>query len=394
MDPALLWQTAPSLGLAFLLGWLVKNLTISKSMERLRNALSEAQADAMNREAEVLTLSSRLQNTEADDLDNSRLRSMLTGKDQEIASLRDQLKHALEERSNAVTAAAARLEELDGIHSDTLTARDVEIARLRRELDSQKLEVTRLSTFVQTLEPLSMQLSEAERELTASVEAKNAEIARLSTQVRQLESAMSLNGAVAPVEPPAELQREIASLQAALESKEAEVRRLTLLARDLEQALRSTPESAVPHHEEPPAHWDDPGAVQRELSAAVNGSRIDFLEDGAEIEPASRYVLDGIAAVLHRYPGTPVEITGHTEEGPDFWHNYELSRRRAAAVREYLAAKGVSAASLTEAGCGQTRPIADNSSLEGRRTNRRIEFRVATEVLNAREIARTAAASR
>lgn len=392
---ALLLQISPALIIAIFLGYLVKSLRSSKEIERLRNALSEAQADAMNREAEVLTLSSRLQNTEAGDNDNTRLRAISAAKDQEILSLRGQLKQALEERSDSVTSAAARVEELDRIHSDALNARDIEIGQLRRELDAQRLEVTRLTTFVQALEPLSMQLSEAERELTASVEAKNAEIARLGAQVRQLESAMSVNGSFpAAAEPPAELQREIAALQAALESKEAEVRRLTILARDLESALRAAPDGVPGHREQGAASPLDPAALQRELGAAVNGSRVDFQEGTAEIDAASRFVLDAVAAALQRYPDAPVEISGHTEEGPDFWHNFELSRRRATAVKQYLAAKGISAGMLMETGCGQTRPVADNASPEGRRANRRIEFRVATEVLNAREIARAAAAGR
>lgn len=388
-DLDLLWQVSPALLLASFLGWLVHSLRSSKSMERLRAALSEAQADAMNREAELLTLSSRMQNAEAGEHDITRLRGILTAREQEITELRGQLRQALEERSQTVTSAAARVEELDRLHSDAITQRDVEIGRLRRELEVQKLEVTRLSTFVQTLEPLSMQLSEAERELTASVEAKNSEIARLASQVKQLEAAMATTGIATEPQPPEDLQREIASLQAAVESKEAEVRRLTILAQDLEAALRSGPNGTAEQHAEPA----EPALVQRELNAAVNGSRIEFLEGTAEIDPGSRYVLDAVAYVLQRYPDAPVEISGHTEEDPDFWRQFDLSRRRATAVKEYLTAKGCSPSALLETGCGQTRPVADNSSPDGRRANRRIEFRVATEVLSAREFARTAAAA-
>jgi outer membrane protein OmpA-like peptidoglycan-associated protein len=386
----LLWQISPHLALAFLLGWLVKSLLSSNELRKLRSALSEAQAESLDRQAEILTLGSRLQNRDdeaGETVERSRMRAALAERDREIAALRDRVRQGAEEPAMADEVASA--------HSEEIVARDREISRLRKELEGQRLEITRLSTFVQTLEPLSAQLSEAERALTAAVEGKNAEIARLTSHVQHLEAALSsatagnlereMNASELRT---GDLRAEVAALQGAVDSREAEVRRLTRLTQDLEAMLRSTPERTA----DATLPSIPTRALNEELRSLLNGQSVQFVEGTAEIDSGSLRALDSVAALLRRCPEVPIEISGHTEEG-EFWSNYELSRRRAAAVKGYLVAKGASASNLTDTGRGQTNPIADNSTAEGRRVNRRIEFRVATEVLAAREVARGATAA-
>jgi len=70
-------------------------------------------------------------------------------------------------------------------------------------------------------------------------------------------------------------------------------------------------------------------------------------------------------------------VIGHTDNTGTREANLALSLARAGAVRSYLAAKGIAAASIAVAGAGPDQPLADNASAEGRARNRRIEFRVA-----------------
>ena len=71
-----------------------------------------------------------------------------------------------------------------------------------------------------------------------------------------------------------------------------------------------------------------------------------------------------------------MSISGHTDSSGDAASNQSLSQARADSVRSYLISKGIAAARMTAAGFGQTKPIADNATPDGRRRNRRIEFAV------------------
>ena len=97
---------------------------------------------------------------------------------------------------------------------------------------------------------------------------------------------------------------------------------------------------------------------------------ITFATGSAVIDDAGRKLLDAIAPCLTG----PYEIGGHTDSTGSDEVNLPLSKSRADAVRDYLTGKGIAAGNLTTAGFGAERPIADNSTEEGRSRNRRIEF--------------------
>jgi OmpA-OmpF porin, OOP family len=82
------------------------------------------------------------------------------------------------------------------------------------------------------------------------------------------------------------------------------------------------------------------------------------------------------AAALSGQPTMKVEIRGHTDSVGNDANNLALSQRRAQSVANFLVENSVNPARLTVVGLGETRPIADNTTAEGRATNRRVEFRV------------------
>jgi len=101
---------------------------------------------------------------------------------------------------------------------------------------------------------------------------------------------------------------------------------------------------------------------------------VNFDTDKWDVTDADKVVLDRVAESLKDNPGTKVEVQGHTDSsGPDK-HNMELSEKRAHAVRDYLISKGVAENQLTWKGYGETKPIADNKTKEGRAKNRRTEL--------------------
>jgi outer membrane protein OmpA-like peptidoglycan-associated protein len=100
-----------------------------------------------------------------------------------------------------------------------------------------------------------------------------------------------------------------------------------------------------------------------------------FATGKSELKPAAQTRLDDVAEALS---GQPLErkmvIEGHTDSTGSAERNQVLSQERADAVRTYLISKGVAAESLAAEGKGPSTPIADNSTTEGRATNRRVEI--------------------
>ena len=98
--------------------------------------------------------------------------------------------------------------------------------------------------------------------------------------------------------------------------------------------------------------------------------------NSATLKPESYPELNRLAKILKQYPGIVVEISGHTDNIGSFQYNMKLSKRRAEAVVQYLIAQGVPPESLVAKGYGPTKPIAPNTTEEGRALNRRVEAKV------------------
>lgn len=114
-----------------------------------------------------------------------------------------------------------------------------------------------------------------------------------------------------------------------------------------------------------------------EVGQILRETRILFKPRSPELAPASYPTLDKITDFLKQNPAIRLKIHGHTDIGdPDPNYNKRLSEDRAANVRAYLIRKGIAPERLIAVGHGNTQPIADNSTEEGRALNRRVEFEV------------------
>ena len=94
------------------------------------------------------------------------------------------------------------------------------------------------------------------------------------------------------------------------------------------------------------------------------------------IKAESRQALDEAVAILQPRTSVRLEIQGHTDNTGDSDYNLKLSDKRAASVKAYLVGKGIAAYRLETKGYGDAKPVADNTTEEGRTANRRIEFKV------------------
>jgi outer membrane protein OmpA-like peptidoglycan-associated protein len=101
---------------------------------------------------------------------------------------------------------------------------------------------------------------------------------------------------------------------------------------------------------------------------------VNFDSDKATLLPESLALLDKVATGLKDWPEIRVEIAGHCDSTNTDAHNQKLSDARAAAVYQYLLAKGIAANRMIAKGYGESKPIADNKTKEGRAENRRVEL--------------------
>ncbi|HTM07134.1 MAG TPA: OmpA family protein [Verrucomicrobiae bacterium] len=85
---------------------------------------------------------------------------------------------------------------------------------------------------------------------------------------------------------------------------------------------------------------------------------------------------DRLIAFLKENSDKKVELEGHTDSVGTEQYNQGLPRRRAASVKDYLTKRGVDAGRISTRGFGETKPIADIKTAEGRAKNRRIEIKV------------------
>jgi outer membrane protein OmpA-like peptidoglycan-associated protein len=119
----------------------------------------------------------------------------------------------------------------------------------------------------------------------------------------------------------------------------------------------------------------DRGVVSRVEGGLITLEPIQFEYDRAVIKPDSYYILDAVVATMNGYPDIElIEVQGHTDERGDDAYNLDLSRRRAAAVVEYLVAHGVAANRLTSQGYGETQPVDRRHTEAAWALNRRVAF--------------------
>lgn len=103
-------------------------------------------------------------------------------------------------------------------------------------------------------------------------------------------------------------------------------------------------------------------------------SGILFDTDKADLKSAAQANLQNLAASLQKNPETNILIVGHTDDTGSDSHNMDLSVRRAESVKSYIVAGNVASSRLQTSGKGESEPIADNTTVDGRAKNRRVEI--------------------
>jgi outer membrane protein OmpA-like peptidoglycan-associated protein len=137
------------------------------------------------------------------------------------------------------------------------------------------------------------------------------------------------------------------------------------------------PQPAPKEEVVPPTPAPTPAPTEEEKAMVEKGRitlNIEFDTNKADIKDQYNDVLFIFANIMKKHPDLKVTIDGHTDNVGNAKENQILSQKRAESVKNYLVTKfGIDASRITGKGYGQTKPIADNATKEGRQKNRRVE---------------------
>ncbi len=124
-----------------------------------------------------------------------------------------------------------------------------------------------------------------------------------------------------------------------------------------------------------------PGAEVERVGEGINvtfdeESGVYFATDKYAIEGQSREALLKLANIFKEYPKTNILVEGHTDSTGSDAYNLTLSKNRAQAVTNFLTSHGISASRIETKWYGESQPKYDNSTVEGRSKNRRVELAI------------------
>jgi len=123
-----------------------------------------------------------------------------------------------------------------------------------------------------------------------------------------------------------------------------------------------------------------PGAeverVGEGIQLVLGENSVNFETSKSTLTAKAKANLDKLITVFTEYPETDIKIYGYTDSTGSEDFNLKLSEKRAASVKDYLVSKGLKSSRFETKGMGIADPIADNSTVEGRSKNRRVEFAI------------------
>ncbi len=124
-----------------------------------------------------------------------------------------------------------------------------------------------------------------------------------------------------------------------------------------------------------------PGAEVERVGEGINvtfdeTSGVYFATDQYNIEGESRTALNKLAGIFQEYPDTNILVEGHTDSTGSDAYNLTLSKNRAQAVTNFLVNEGISSGRIDTKWYGESQPKYDNSTVEGRAKNRRVELAI------------------
>lgn len=355
----------------------------------------EEQQRRLEAERQAAELRRQLANEAATQAEVERLR-------QQVAATEAQLREQIQQDREARIAAERALDDVRRRYEAALaerTTNSAELESLRRQVEDQSLALrtvqererqseASLANQVSSLES-ALQRERAEGRLTADVlaqrenelRAQRDELERLrhereESDRRRAEEETARAAAIAEAErrrAEAETQAEALRQQIAAERARASETEAELARAREELARRdAASQERLTAMQQELAKLAQTRTTERGLIVTLPGL---FFDSGKSVLKAgARNTLSRIADQLRINDQLTVIIEGHTDSVGSEASNQALSEKRAAAVRDYLAARGVAATRMTITGLGESTPVATNDTAAGRQQNRRVEL--------------------
>ncbi len=275
-------------------------------------------------------------------------------------------KVTLAQATSLAAASGRRKEMVDfsrrtvALSSDAMRAtnRKIEAQQLEERIAKRKAEMDALESRAKSAESTAAAAQTALEQATAAKAAIESQMAGLRQEKAGLESAKTALEAQK-----SQLEQEKSALEAqrsALEKQKGE------LSQRLQGALSQVAETK-----------------NTARGFIVNLPDILFDVNQATLKPEAKITIAKLSGILLLMPELNLRIEGHTDSTGGADYNMSLSQKRADSVKTFLAESGIAVERQTAVGYGMDRPIADNTSKEGRAKNRRVELVIAEGTVSA-----------
>jgi outer membrane protein OmpA-like peptidoglycan-associated protein len=256
------------------------------------------------------------------------------------------------------------------------TAEDARLMALQR-LDELTAAQQRAAAAQREREALERAQAEEARRRQAEVETQTALVAKSAAERERFDVERARQEAV---QAQAEAERARAEAEAAKQAAHAEAEQARM------QALRAQATAAVAEQEKNMLREklrEQLNVVLETRESArgliMNVPDVLFNTGSATLTTAAREKLARVAGILATHPDLHINVEGHTDNVGGAARNQQLSERRAASVLAYLVQEKIPLTTVNTAGFGESHPVAPNTSIAGRRQNRRVELVVSGE---------------
>jgi len=321
--------------------------TITSEQQSLQARVTELNAElnttAATLEQKHQQITNDEQQTRTLTTERDRLREELASRDEQLATVNTELQTATEALQRAKSETTASTGELSEARAQAETL-NKELSELKARLESRE------STLLDTEKRLA--------DVTTERDGLQADLAERGRELTQAQAALTA------------AQSEMASGEA-VEVDTVEVAALQIANPDAD-------EDGVPDSVDLCLETQQGIAVESTGCAAgvaISLEGVNFRYNSHELTDDAQRILDRVAKTLSRHSDLRLQVAGHTDAQGDPAYNQWLSLQRAQTVRDYLVAQGVNPDHIGAAGYGGEQPIADNSTKEGLRMNRRVELR-------------------
>ena len=139
-------------------------------------------------------------------------------------------------------------------------------------------------------------------------------------------------------------------------------------------SLQKAPANILVEERIPYKDKEDNLSCQIQLTVLLSQEQIEFTSNKSHIKKKSHTLLNKLFPIIKKCGNKKVIIAGHTDSDGNSLYNQQLSLQRANAVKQYFVQHGILSQQLEAIGYGETKPIANNHSREGKQKNRRIEI--------------------